>query len=325
MGNAFFTGSSRNPDGSGTEIKGPCPLQPRIALSDFFGGICTKIEAGGGAPSPLFPVERRLQPRRDEREQLFVSMMTKVKVVLALCLCQLLFAGYAVLSKLSLNTGMDPGLFVLVRDVNTAWIIAVASRVSLKSWRWPEPRHQLPFFTLGALGLYFGQYFSVQGIKYGTPVLAGIWQNVIPATTFLVGLALGTEKVQCNTSSILQVAGVALGVGGAVATSYAPEVSASGGSAAKACAFYALQVLFGGAGFWHLQKRLLTTGYRSIEVVAWYYFYGIVLMGMVVLPSALEPSLWRFTEADWIALAYGLAVWPLAAFLLAWSNDMATP
>ena len=48
-------------------------------------------------------------------------------------------------------------------------------------------------------------------------------------------------------------------------------------------------------------------------------------MGMVVLPNALEPSLWRFTEADWIALAYGLAVWPLAAFLLAWSNNMATP
>ena len=128
----------------------------------------------------------------------------------------------------------------------------------VKIVEWPEPRHQLPFFTLGALGLYFGQYFSVQGIKYGTPVLAGIWQNVIPATTFLVGLALGTEKVQCNTSSILQVVGVALGVGGAVASSYAPEVSASGGSAAKACAFYALQVLFGGAGFWHLQKRLLT-------------------------------------------------------------------
>ena len=60
-------------------------------------------------------------------------------------------------------------------------------------------------------------------------------------------------------------------------------------------------------------------------MVAWYYFYGVVLMGMVVLPSALEPSLWRFTEADWIALAYGVVAWPLAAFLLAWSNSMATP
>ena len=119
--------------------------------------------------------------------------------------------------------------------------------------------------------------------------------------------------------------GVALGVSGAVATSYAPEVSASGGNTVKACVFYALQVLFGGAGFWHPQKRLLTAGYRSIEVVAWYYFYGVVLMGLVVLPNALESSLWRFSEADWIALAYGLAVWPLAAFLLAWSNSMATP
>ena len=60
-------------------------------------------------------------------------------------------------------------------------------------------------------------------------------------------------------------------------------------------------------------------------MVAWYYFYGVVLMGLVVLPNALESSLWRFSEADWIALAYGLAVWPLAAFLLAWSNSMATP
>ena len=42
MGNTFFIGSSRNAGGSGMEIKGPCPLQPKIALSDFLKGHAQK-------------------------------------------------------------------------------------------------------------------------------------------------------------------------------------------------------------------------------------------------------------------------------------------
>ena len=60
---------------------------------------------------------------------------------------------------------MDPGMFVLVRDANTAWIVLVAARKSVGSWTWPRPADRMAFFILGTFGIYFGQFCFVQGIK----------------------------------------------------------------------------------------------------------------------------------------------------------------
>ena len=45
------------------------------------------------------------------------------------------------------------------------------------------------------------------------------------------------------------------------------------------------QVFFGGAVFWHLQKRLLLR-YAPVQVVAWYYQYGTAVLLLAVLPHA---------------------------------------
>ena len=61
-------------------------------------------------------------------------------------------------------------------------------------------------------------------------MLATTWQNIIPVATYILGFILGTEKLKCEISSGLQLAGVVLAVGGAVLATLKPDKS---GGAAK--------------------------------------------------------------------------------------------
>jgi hypothetical protein len=132
------------------------------------------------------------------------------------------------------------------------------------------------------------------------------------AATYLLGFMLGTERLTWRLHCWLQLLGVLLAVGGAVVVTVKPEAggaAAAKGDLAKASVFLGLQVMLGGAGFWHLQKKLLDKGYSNIQVVAWYYSYGVVLLALVVLPNAMDASMWHFHAADWKAMGFGLALW----------------
>ena len=59
----------------------------------------------------------------------------------------------------------------------------------------------------------------------------------------------------------------------------------------------------------HLQKNLLNRGYSNIQVVAWYYSYGVAMLALMVLPNALDAAMWHFQTADFEAMGYGLALW----------------
>ena len=56
-----------------------------------------------------------------------------------------------------------------------------------------------------------------------------------------------------------------------------------------------------------------------------YYSYGVVMLALVVLPNAFDAAMWHFEKADFEALGFGLALWPLAAFLLTYANNNASP
>ena len=67
-----------------------------------------------------------------------------------------------------------------------------------------------------------------------------------------------------------------------------------------------LQVLLGGAVFWHLQKSLLRKGYPPIQLVAWYYSSGVAFLALVVLPNTTK-AMWTLSQTDLVALGYGSA------------------
>ena len=124
---------------------------------------------------------------------------------------------------------------------------------------------------------------------------------------------------------------MALAVGGALGATVGG--GSGGGSSAGpvptgdtvlACAYFGLQVLLGGAGFWHLQKLLLAQ-YASLQVVAWYYQYGSAVLVLVILPTATHSAQWAFNGDDALALGVGVLLWPVAAYLLAFANDHGNP
>jgi len=263
-----------------------------------------------------------------------------VQALAALTFVQLSISAYNVLAKSATDAGMDPGVLVLTRDSTTATICIFACRVATGSWSalLPRQEHRLSFVVLGLFGVYFGQYFNVVGLAEGTAVLSAVWQNTSPAATYVLGVALGTERLGANGVTALKVVGVTAAVAGTVVSSLGAAqrsdsermtglFGASGvaHNAAFASVFFALAVLFGGAGFYHLQKRLLREGYAPIQVVAWFYATGVFELALVLLPHALDAAMWRLNQADAVAIGLGMCLWPLLAYLLAYANDRASP
>ena len=80
-----------------------------------------------------------------------------LRVCAGLTFVQVAIGVYTTLTKSAVDGGMDPGLFVLVRDTNTALIVLVWSRKSTGRWSWPRPQDRFVVVVLGVLGLYFGQ------------------------------------------------------------------------------------------------------------------------------------------------------------------------
>merc|ERR1712039_298370 len=74
-----------------------------------------------------------------------------------------------------------------------------------------------------------------------------------------------------------------------------------------------------------MNKGMLNKGYLPIQICAWYYSFGIAALALVVLPGATEPSMWTLKTSALIGLAYGVVMWPIAAFLLTFANANAGP
>jgi drug/metabolite transporter (DMT)-like permease len=254
-------------------------------------------------------------------------------VLLSLVFVQVSLALYAVLSKAALDTGMDAGVFTLVRDSVCAGLLNLNARRQMGRFTLPQGAadHNL-FIILGTFGLYFGQFFATLGVKHGTPMLSATWSNSTPVAVYMLGLLLGVERLDRSMPKCLKVAGLFLAVGGAISATVVAADSKgkdghhqeSAGDLALASAFFSLQVLFGGAGFWHLQKHLLAR-YTAAQVAAWYYLYGVAILALTILPNATTASQWTFKGADLVALLYAVILWPVAAFLLTYANSRGTP
>jgi drug/metabolite transporter (DMT)-like permease len=270
-------------------------------------------------------------------------MPSLLPVIVSLLVVQLSLALYGVLTKAALNTGMDAGVFTIIRDGLCATCLAfmVRHRTGAFEFGPSDPADHASFIVLGTFGLYFGQYLPTLGVKYGTPLLSATWSNAVPLVTYVYGLILGVERFDMQRPALMKVTGLCIAVGGAVATTVATEqapgntsgLNHTGTSGAGsdpetnlplASCFFLLQVLFGGAGFWHLQKRLLSK-YPTIKVAAWYYGYGVVVLMMTILPHSTASSQWTFQHADGVALVYAVTLWPTLAFLLTYANANGSP
>lgn len=248
--------------------------------------------------------------------------------MLSLAAVQVCFALYFVIQKVALDTGMGPGLFALCRDAGIFVILAVASRVRTGRFVMPPASERFEVVMLGVLGLYFGQYVAILGIKFGTPTLATLWSNLSPLATFLLGLALGAEVCTCKHLFVMKMLGLLLAVSGAMIATSGTGMDHGSSNVPLATVCFALQVFLGGAAFWHLQKRILQRGHEPLHVAVWYYGSGVVVLLLAIVPTELlsaDGTRSRLKAADWLALAFGWALYPLCAFALTWANRHSSP
>ena len=303
-------------------------------------------------------------------------------VVLALIFIQTSIGLYVVLAKEALQTGMDAGTFVLLRDTITAALLLLIARIYLhhknkkrpaaeqlpalaageaspllaspsadysRLWLLPAPKHRLRFIILGILGVYFGQYVAVLGLQSGTPVLSATFSTATPLATFLLGLIMRTEPCACTWAQALKVCGVLLAVAGAVVAIVPGLFSDDGGNSSnphnlttaqsshldsaetindpvRAGIFFTLQVILGGACFWHLQKSLLSHGYSSLQTASWYYGFGALALCLAVAPTASQPSTWQHLHLiDAATLGFCVVLYPLLCFMWTWANKHSSP
>ena len=88
--------------------------------------------------------------------------------------------------------------------------------------------------------------------------------------------------------------------------------------------FFGLQCFFGSM-FFLLQKTVLGR-YPSLQVTAWGYCMGGVLMVLVVLPQATSASDWAIDSNEALAIAYVIFISSALGYALyAWANKQAGP
>lgn len=252
--------------------------------------------------------------------------MLMVSVVAALTSTFAAFALYSVMTSKALDEGLSPGVFVVLRDVFCACVLFVNMRARVTQKCMPDERDQGKLIVLGVLGLYMGQYIQVVGIQHSDAVLASYFANLNPLATYLMGLALRSEKCAANCETFLKISGLVVVLSGAIIATAFDRPTGEHKSLLVATVCFSLQIVCGNAFFWNLQKRLLETRqYSTHQMAAWYYGSGLMVLVLVVAPGATDASLWMFNKADVLALAVAVPVWPACAFLLTYANKHATP
>ncbi|CAJ1952035.1 unnamed protein product [Sphenostylis stenocarpa] len=141
----------------------------------------------------------------------------KVKLLVALLTLQLCFAGYHIVSRLALNIGVSQVVYPVYRNLIALLLLSPFAYLLEKNQRPPLTLSLLvQFFLLALLGITANQGFYLLGLYYASPSFASALQNLVPAITFVLALALRLEKVNITRrDGLAKVLGTIASVGGA--------------------------------------------------------------------------------------------------------------
>ncbi|KAM7262948.1 hypothetical protein ACFE04_000631 [Oxalis oulophora] len=158
----------------------------------------------------------------------------RVKVYIAVMTWQFGYAVNHVIMRAALNMGVSQFVFPVYRN-----FVAVACLVPFAYFLEKNHRPRLTaslliqFIVLGLIGVTLNQGFYLVGLIYTSPTFASAMENLIPAVTFIMAVALRIEQVDLNrTHGIAKVIGTTACVVGALTitlykgpTIYAPNVT----------------------------------------------------------------------------------------------------
>mmetsp|Transcript_799 Transcript_799/g.1443 ORF Transcript_799/g.1443 Transcript_799/m.1443 type:complete len:388 (+) Transcript_799:290-1453(+) len=125
-------------------------------------------------------------------------------------LVQLAFAGWHVLGKVALNTGVSPLFFALIREGGASLVLLLLAGICDKRPRMPTKPEALVFLTLGVL-IFINIVGFILALNLVEPITAAIYQPLIPVWTAFWAVLFRVEP-----ANPYMLTGIAISVSGAV-------------------------------------------------------------------------------------------------------------
>ncbi|KAJ1263475.1 hypothetical protein BS78_09G187400 [Paspalum vaginatum] len=146
------------------------------------------------------------------------GFVEKAKPYIAMVSLQFGYAGMNVLTKVSLNQGMNHYVLVVYRHAFATLSIAPFALVLERKVR-PKMTWSIfwQIFVLAMLGPVIDQNFYYAGLKYTGPTFACAMSNILPAMTFVMAVIFRMEKLDMKKLRCqAKVAGTVVTVAGAM-------------------------------------------------------------------------------------------------------------
>ncbi|XP_073132619.1 WAT1-related protein At1g09380-like [Henckelia pumila] len=141
---------------------------------------------------------------------------------LNMVIVQLGYAGMNIISKLAMDSGMNPFVHVAYRQIFATISIAPFAFFMERKTR-PKLTKSILFqiFLCSIFGVTVNQITYFVGLKYSTPTIACALSNINPALTFLLAVPLGLEKLGVRSKAgQAKIWGTIICVGGALLLSF---------------------------------------------------------------------------------------------------------
>lgn len=278
------------------------------------------------------------------------SIPEKFQLHIAMLALQFGYAGFHVVSRVALNSGISKVVFPVYRNILALLLLLPFAYFLEKKERPPLTwSFSLQFFLMAIVGITANQGFYLLGLDNTTPTFASAIQNSVPAITFLMAALLRIEKVRINRKDgIAKVLGTAFCVAGASVitlfkgpTIYSPsktlqEISprvmmlqlgdAAGKNWTLGCVY-----LIGHCLSWSawlvLQKPVLKTYPARLSFTSYQCFFGIIQFLIIAAFIERDGQAWLIhSGSELFSVFYaGLVASGIAFAVQIWCIDRGGP
>ncbi|XP_057853596.1 WAT1-related protein At5g07050 [Cryptomeria japonica] len=147
-----------------------------------------------------------------------MEMFHKAKPYIAMISLQFGYAVMHIITKMSLNNGMNHFVLVVYRHIVATVVLAPFAYFLERKLR-PKMTFIIfcQIFALGLLGPVIDQNFYYLGLKFTSPTFGAALNNILPATTFVIAFIFRMEKIRIRQlRSQAKIVGTLVCVGGAM-------------------------------------------------------------------------------------------------------------